>query len=127
MVHSNLQVPLQSLPNRSGSFAFMLSLIRRPLQLLPLSSRFMATTQAPSDWTRTTHPGSNTTFDVYSKELSKSLLDTRQYRFIRLNSGLEALLVSDPETDKSAAALDVGIGHLTDPVRPLAHESVSRA
>ena len=41
--------------------------------------------------------------------------DKRQYRGLILDNGLKILLVSDPSTDKSAAALDVHIGHLSDP------------
>lgn len=45
----------------------------------------------------------------------KPLLDLRQYRHITLPNKLEALLISDPQTDKSAAALDVRVGSLFDP------------
>ena len=38
-----------------------------------------------------------------------------QYRLLRLENGLEAFLMSDPETDKSAAAVDVRVGYLSDP------------
>lgn len=46
----------------------------------------------------------------------KGLLDKREYRVIELENGLRATLVSDPETDKAAAALSVGVGHFCDPV-----------
>ncbi|CAD6193834.1 unnamed protein product [Caenorhabditis auriculariae] len=45
----------------------------------------------------------------------KSAQDNREYRGLELKNGLKVLLVSDPETDKSAAALDVNVGHLMDP------------
>ncbi|QDZ21486.1 insulinase-like metalloprotease [Chloropicon primus] len=38
-----------------------------------------------------------------------------EYRHIRLKNGLRAMLISDPETDKSAAAVDVRVGFLSDP------------
>jgi len=38
-----------------------------------------------------------------------------QYRMLRLANGIEAMLVSDPDTDKSSAAVDVRVGHLSDP------------
>lgn len=38
------------------------------------------------------------------------------YRMITLSNGLTALLVEDPKTDKAAAAMSVGVGHLSDPV-----------
>ncbi|ETN72380.1 hypothetical protein NECAME_18889, partial [Necator americanus] len=37
----------------------------------------------------------------------KSPEDQREYRGLELTNGLRVLLVSDPTTDKSAAALDV--------------------
>lgn len=43
--------------------------------------------------------------------------DDRQYRFTVLDNGLEVLLVSDPSTSRSAAAMDVRVGHFSDPVR----------
>lgn len=45
----------------------------------------------------------------------KSGEDKREYRFIQLENRLEVLLVSDPETDKAAAAMDVHVGQLSDP------------
>ncbi|KAL1122671.1 hypothetical protein AAG570_002998 [Ranatra chinensis] len=40
----------------------------------------------------------------------KSAEDKRIYRGLELNNGMKVLLISDPTTDKSAAALSVGIG-----------------
>ena len=56
-------------------------------------------------------------------EIERSPADTRDYRAITLDNGLEALLVSDPDTDKAAASLDVNVGAANDPAdRPgLAH------
>ena len=45
--------------------------------------------------------------------------DTRSYRIITLENGLTALLVSDPDTDKAAASLDVNIGSFAEPTRAL--------
>jgi len=52
----------------------------------------------------------------FSKPIEQSLNDDRLYRLIRLHNDLEVLLVQDPNVDKSAAALDVHVGHLSDPV-----------
>ncbi|GFS16143.1 insulin-degrading enzyme-like [Elysia marginata] len=53
---------------------------------------------------------------VYEDEhLIKSAADCRRYRGLELGNGLKVLLVSDPETDKASAAMDVHIGHLKDP------------
>lgn len=42
-------------------------------------------------------------------------VDDRSYRIITLKNGLTALLINDPTTDKSAAALDVNVGSYNDP------------
>ncbi|KAK0157498.1 hypothetical protein PV328_011239 [Microctonus aethiopoides] len=47
--------------------------------------------------------------------IKKSPNDKRLYRGLILNNELKVLLISDPTTDKSAAALNVQIGHLSDP------------
>ncbi|WP_111640344.1 insulinase family protein [Marinimicrobium alkaliphilum] len=49
--------------------------------------------------------------------------DEREYRYLTLPNGLQLLLVSDPEADKAAAAVDVRVGsHQNEPGREgLAH------
>jgi insulysin len=49
--------------------------------------------------------------------------DDRQYAIYTASSGLTCLLVSDPTTDKASAAMDVRVGHFSDPenVPGLAH------
>ncbi|GAA5862935.1 hypothetical protein JCM3774_006692 [Rhodotorula dairenensis] len=55
-------------------------------------------------------------YSVYdSSAIEVSPNDTRQYRLIKLQNNLRALLISDPATDKAAAALGVQVGHLSDP------------
>ncbi|BGP22999.1 a-pheromone processing metallopeptidase ste23 [Rhodotorula toruloides] len=54
-------------------------------------------------------------FAVLEKDIEVSPNDDRQYRFIFLPNGLKALLISDSQTDKAAAALGVQVGHLNDP------------
>jgi hypothetical protein len=53
---------------------------------------------------------------VYTKQIQKSQQDEREYRLIRLDNGLQAMLVHDAKADKAAASLDVAVGHLHDPV-----------
>ena len=55
--------------------------------------------------------------------IERSPADTRDYRAVMLDNGLEALVVSDPDADKAAAALNVNVGSGNDPdTRPgLAH------
>lgn len=51
---------------------------------------------------------------LLTDSLEKPSIDDRDYRVIRLENHLEALLVHDPETDKASAALDVGVGNFSD-------------
>ncbi|VDO93362.1 unnamed protein product [Soboliphyme baturini] len=48
-------------------------------------------------------------------KITRSVEDKRSYRALLLKNALKVLLISDPTTDKSAAALDVNVGHLMDP------------
>ncbi|MFM2483690.1 insulinase family protein [Celerinatantimonas yamalensis] len=41
--------------------------------------------------------------------------DSRNYQLITLDNGLRALLISDPQVQKSAASLAVNVGHFDDP------------
>ena len=45
----------------------------------------------------------------------QSANDSRRYRAIRLKNDLTALLISDKDAEKSGAALDVHVGHFSDP------------
>uniref|UniRef100_A0A1Y1LI14 Insulin-degrading enzyme n=1 Tax=Photinus pyralis TaxID=7054 RepID=A0A1Y1LI14_PHOPY len=47
--------------------------------------------------------------------ITKSAEDKRLYRGLELSNRMKVLLVSDHTTDKSAAALDVNVGYLSDP------------
>jgi len=48
-------------------------------------------------------------------EIRKAPLDDRDYRYFELDNGMKALVVSDPDTDMAAAALDVHVGQFSDP------------
>ncbi len=50
-----------------------------------------------------------------SSGITKSPLDDKSYRALTLDNGLRVLLISDPDADKSAAALDVHVGSGHDP------------
>ncbi|KAG2687115.1 hypothetical protein I3843_09G037900 [Carya illinoinensis] len=56
-------------------------------------------------------------------EIVQARTDKREYRRIVLKNSLEALLISDPDTDKCAATMDVGVGSFSDPegLEGLAH------
>ncbi|XP_065349180.1 insulin-degrading enzyme-like [Cloeon dipterum] len=55
--------------------------------------------------------------------ITKSQEDKRDYRGLILDNELRVLLISDPETDKAAAALSVNVGYMSDPneLNGLAH------
>lgn len=60
---------------------------------------------------------------AYAVEVTKSPNDDRQYRYLQLPNQLQVLLISDPGTEKAAAALDVFVGSASDPAdrQGLAH------
>ena len=53
--------------------------------------------------------------DVAQDVVTKSPIDQKLYRYLELDNRLKVLLISDSETDKSAAALDVYVGSGSDP------------
>ncbi|KAK7285599.1 hypothetical protein RJT34_20375 [Clitoria ternatea] len=57
------------------------------------------------------------------REIVKARIDKRDYRRIVLRNSLQVLLISDPDTDKCAASMDVGVGYYSDPagLEGLAH------
>ena len=89
----------------------------RPLQLLKY--RLVTTMATPDEEAHWLHHTSKKglAFSLYTKPIQKSPQDDRDYRLIRLDNGLQAMLVQDIKADKSAASLDVAVGHLDDPVR----------
>ncbi|GAB4843855.1 Insulin-degrading enzyme-like 1, peroxisomal [Ancistrocladus abbreviatus] len=56
-------------------------------------------------------------------EIFKPRTDRREYKRIVLRNSLEVLLISDPETDKCAASMNVDVGSFSDPegLEGLAH------
>lgn len=47
--------------------------------------------------------------------LDVSALDERRYECLELPNALQVLLISDPTTEKASAAMDVHVGHQSDP------------
>jgi secreted Zn-dependent insulinase-like peptidase len=47
--------------------------------------------------------------------IHKSIMDSRKYRYLTLSNGLKTILISDPNTNKSAASLNVHIGSMDAP------------
>ncbi|ONK62523.1 uncharacterized protein A4U43_C07F4970 [Asparagus officinalis] len=48
-------------------------------------------------------------------EIFKPRIDKHEYRRIVISNSLEALLISDPDTDKAAASMVVSVGYFSDP------------
>ena len=69
-----------------------------------------------SHWVPVHSQGKIPSYSVYAKDIRKSEQDDRDYMIIRLENGLQAMLVHDAKADKAAASLDVAVGHLYDPV-----------
>lgn len=61
--------------------------------------------------------------DDVMTEIIKPRTDTRDYKRIILPNSLQVLLISDPDTDKCAASMNVGVGSFSDPegLEGLAH------
>lgn len=57
-----------------------------------------------------THPS----LRILASELQKPDLDDRSYRVIQLGNKLEALIVTDKDTDKASASLAVHVGSFSD-------------
>lgn len=53
--------------------------------------------------------------NAFSAQITKSPNDNRQYKSITLPNQLTVLLISDKNTDKAAAALDIKVGSGSDP------------
>ncbi|TPX70225.1 hypothetical protein SpCBS45565_g01950 [Spizellomyces sp. 'palustris'] len=86
---------------------------------LPTDPNIAQATQAVSGQNASAEGAKYSIFD----NIVKPDQDDRGYRMLTLGNNLQALLISDPHTDKSSAALDVHVGHLCDPddVAGLAH------
>ena len=49
------------------------------------------------------------------EEIERSASDLRDYRYLRLANGLQVMLVSDTDSEKAAASLDVNVGSAHNP------------
>ncbi|KAL6657756.1 hypothetical protein ACP70R_005536 [Stipagrostis hirtigluma subsp. patula] len=68
-------------------------------------------------------PGAAATTATGEVEITKPRNDKRGYRRVVLPNSLECLLISDPDTDKAAASMNVAVGYFCDPdgLEGLAH------
>lgn len=75
-----------------------------------------ALTMVAHDWQRVESHADVPAYTLFTKPIEKSQLDEREYRLIKLENGLLAMLIQDAKADIAAASLDVAVGHLSDPV-----------
>ncbi|CCE61898.1 hypothetical protein TPHA_0B02260 [Tetrapisispora phaffii CBS 4417] len=61
------------------------------------------------------HQKMSNSYKTLNSDFLKPDLDDRSYRYIQLPNSLKALLISDPQTDKAAASIDVNVGAFEDP------------
>lgn len=79
-----------------------------------------------SDWSHVSPDSDIPPYLLFTRPLEKSQVDDRQYSVIKLENGLTAMLVHDPQTENAAASLDVAVGHLSDPVSLPVHSTLFR-
>jgi hypothetical protein len=94
--------------------------VLRPASPRLAMARSFASYNKP-EWIPTPANGDVPAFATFVKPISKSERDDRDYRVIRLENGLQAMLIHDAKADKAAASLDVAVGHLHDPVSIRSH------
>ncbi|WP_323816123.1 insulinase family protein [Cellvibrio sp. NN19] len=93
--------------------AFWLIAVVSALACQPLLAQESRSDETESNSTRSLF---NATIDLNSATgIIKSENDKRNYRYLKLDNQLQVLLISDPSTEKSAAALDVNIGANQNP------------
>jgi hypothetical protein len=92
----------------------ILHIIRRPRRLPFQNHRSLA--MVADNWQRVEKHETVPPYTFFTKSIDKSQLDDRDYRLIKLENDLLAMLVHDTKADIAAASLDVAVGHLSDPV-----------
>ncbi|KAL1521923.1 hypothetical protein AB1Y20_021571 [Prymnesium parvum] len=76
---------------------------------------------SPSGWIRALRLEASRSADVTAcaiercDDIRSGSMDQRNYRWIQIANGLQALLISDHDVEQAAAAIEVGAGHFSDP------------
>ncbi|CCD67861.1 Insulin-degrading enzyme [Caenorhabditis elegans] len=104
---------LAHIAKRTFSSVNFSQILRRP-QNSSLRLRLVRNISNSNPLPKMTEAGKNIVLKRHDL-IVKGAQDAREYRGLELTNGIRVLLVSDPTTDKSAAALDVKVGHLMDP------------
>ena len=108
MINNDLQVCITRIIMRKNNVTLIATLVAAALGVSTLSG------------CNTTESTANTQSVLANSLLAnqtvvKSQNDQRLYRYVELDNGLKVILVSDSSADKSAASMDVHIGHMADP------------
>ncbi|EGO21183.1 hypothetical protein SERLADRAFT_363280 [Serpula lacrymans var. lacrymans S7.9] len=67
------------------------------------------------DWKQIPTHDSIPPYSIFTKPIEKASKDDKDYRIIRLENGVHAMVVHDEGTDKAAASMDVSVGFYLDP------------
>ncbi|XP_045108140.1 insulin-degrading enzyme-like isoform X1 [Portunus trituberculatus] len=113
-----LQTRLSALVEGGGGLRGINTGIRRTGKKIGSRASFLASTTLGFFSTLRLHQAAYSAtmgVKVQMDTIVKSEEDQRQYRALVLDNDLKVLLISDPATDKSAAALDVHVGSMSDP------------
>ena len=89
--------------------------MKKLLQLLSLALLLTLTACAHLPAHLPAHSQNGETSGVSDNTVIKSPNDSRQYEYLVLPNQMKVLLISDPEADKAAAALTVGVGSSSNP------------
>lgn len=100
-----LQATAASIPTKSGA----------SLQSKHASRLFSTAQEVEASASSSDSKRKETQILADGDDFIKPNLDTRGYRSILLPNNLQALLVSDPETDVEAGAVHIKAGHFDDP------------
>lgn len=84
------------------------------MRLIPFALVIAVTACAPKS-SEPTAPPPVAAESAASSGIRVPPLDDRDYHYFELDNGMKALVVSDPDADMSAAALDVHVGQFSDP------------
>lgn len=96
-------------------FLVIVTMIVLGILLLAVSLPFALKQDKPQAPSPTITPSPTVTPLPSLTPVAKSPHDARQYGYYKLGNGLRVLLISDNETQLSAAAMDVAVGSFSDP------------
>lgn len=81
-----------------------------------ISSSLVAYAEVPADIQTETWWQGGALDEGGELSVKRSSSDERAYRYLKLSNGIKVLLISDPDTDKAAASLNVNVGSFQNPL-----------